>query len=391
MATTVRRGPAKTAGRNGGRTRRVQLVREDTATVAAERRQLVRYLFLKLDPVWRRLAPTEQIAHKEEFGAALKGFHSKLMLRTYSMVGTRGDCDIMLWQAAENLEALHAMQTTMFSTRLGSYFDISYSYLAMTRRSIYEFPDDPEFDRRDIVRPADNKYLFLYPFVKTREWYSLPKRTRQEAMDQHVAIGRKYPSIRLNTTYSFGLDDQEFMVAFEGDDPGEFLDLVMELRSSISSSYTQRDTPIFTCIQMSIWDALDSLGGATAKERLMLTGLSTNGFVPVATVSELPPETSKRVYRGSEAIALFNVNGEYYAVSDRCTHGRGSLSEGNVDPATCLLECPWHGGKFNIHTGEPKEGPVQVPIKTYEVRVQGDQILVGSAAPARQPARSNRT
>lgn len=391
MTTTVRREPAKTAGRNGGRSGHVQLVREDTATVAAERRQLVRYLFLKLDPVWRRLASTEQIAHKEEFGAALKGFHSKLMLRTYSMVGTRGDCDIMLWQAAENLEALHAMQTTMFSTRLGSYFDISYSYLAMTRRSIYEFPDDPEFDRRDIVRPADNKYLFLYPFVKTREWYSLPKRTRQEAMDQHVAIGRKYPSIRLNTTYSFGLDDQEFMVAFEGDDPGEFLDLVMELRSSISSSYTERDTPIFTCLQMSIWDALDSLGGAMAKERQMLTGPSTNGFVPVATVPELPPGASKRVYRGSEAIALFNVDGEYYAVSDRCTHGRGSLSEGKVDPATCLLECPWHGGKFKIQTGEPKEGPVQVPIKTYEVRVQGDQILVGSAAPVRQPVLSNRT
>src|SRR5437762_13606014 len=85
-------------------------------------------------------------------------------------------------------------------------------------------------------------------------------------MDEHVRIGRKYPAIRLNTTYSYGLDDQEFIVAFEGDNPADFLDLVMEVRESQASSYTLRDTPTFTCVQMSLWDMLDTLGGAGSAE-----------------------------------------------------------------------------------------------------------------------------
>jgi chlorite dismutase len=83
--------------------------------------------------------------------------------------------------------------------------------------------------------------------VKTRPWYELPKADRQRIMDEHIGIGHRYHGIRINTTYSYGLDDQEFVVAFEGDDPGEFLALVRDLRDSVSSSYTERDTPMFTC------------------------------------------------------------------------------------------------------------------------------------------------
>jgi nitrite reductase/ring-hydroxylating ferredoxin subunit len=227
------------------------------------------------------------------------------------------------------------------------------------------------------VRPQDSKYLFLYPFVKTRAWYKLPHEQRQEMMTEHVRMGRKYPDIRINTAYSFGLDDQEFMVGFEGDDPGEFLDLVMELRESEASAYTLQDTPIFTCIQMSLWDVLDSLGGASASDLARAAERDAEGFVAVATVAELPPGSSKRVYNGADAIALFNVAGEYYAVSDRCSHGRASLSEGSVGEDGCTLNCPWHGGQFDIQTGEPAGGPVRVAIKTYRVKVEGDRVLVG--------------
>src|SRR5438105_15347190 len=81
-------------------------------------------------------------------------------------------------------------------------------------------------------------------------------------MNEHIRIGHEYPSVRIHTSYSFGLDDQEFVLAFESDSPAEFLDLVMELRESEASSYTLRDTPTFTCVQMSLWDMLDTLGGA---------------------------------------------------------------------------------------------------------------------------------
>lgn len=342
-----------------------------------ERRQVVRFLFLKLDPEWRRLPADQQAAHREEFGKTIKAFHAKLLLRTYSLVGSRGDCDLLLWHAAENLETLQRLQTAIFSTRLGAFFSVAYSYLGMTRKSIYTFPDDPDETERLTVQPADNKYLFVYPFVKSRPWYAMPKEKRQAAMDEHVRIGRKYPAIRLNTIYSYGLDDQEHVVAFEGDDPGEFLDLVMELRETEASSYTLRDTPTFTCMQMSLWEVLDTLGGVAGQVPLDLAPAASNGFIPVAEVADLPPGTAKRVYIGSDAVALFNVAGRYYACSDRCTHGRASLSEGAVDPATCILTCPWHGGRFDLKTGKPSGGPPIMPVKTYEVKVEGAHLLVG--------------
>jgi chlorite dismutase len=105
----------------------------------------------------------------------------------------------------------------------------------------------------------------VYPFWKRREWYRLPANERQRIMSDHIEIGRRYPEITINTAYSFGIDDQEFVVSFEADDPDRFLDLVQELRSSESSSYTLRDTPIFTCVAMSVAKALDALDGtATA-------------------------------------------------------------------------------------------------------------------------------
>ncbi len=346
--------------------------------MAGERRQVVRYLFLKLEPAWRRLEASEQRAQKDEFVRAIKRFHGRLLLRPYSLMGTRGDCDVMLWQVAENLETLQAVETAMFSTRLGGYLTIPYSYLGMTKRSIYEFPAMPEGEDRTVISPSDSPYLFVYPFIKQRAWYRLPFEQRQAAMNEHVRVGRKYPSIRINTTYCFGLDDQEFIVAFEGDDPGAFLDLVMELRDSEASAYTERDVPVFTCVQMSLWEAMDALGGAAAPRPAERPAAATDGFTPVGLVSELPPGGSKRVYLDTEPVAVFNVGGSYFAVSDRCTHGRASLSEGRViDAKACLLECPWHGGRFNVKTGEPAGGPPRAPLKTYRVKLSGDQLLVG--------------
>ena len=346
--------------------------------MAGERRQVVRYLFLKLEPAWRRLEASEQRAQREEFVRVVKQFHGRLLLRPYSMMGTRGDCDVMLWQVAENVETLQAVETAIFSTRLGAYLTTPYSYLGMTKRSIYDFPSMPEGEDRTVISPSESRYLFVYPFIKQRSWYRLPFEQRQAAMNEHVRVGRKYPSIRINTTYCFGLDDQEFVVAFEGDDPGAFLDLVMELRDSEASAYTERDVPVFTCVQMSLWEAMDALGGAVALRPADRPAAEHDGFTPVGTVSELPPGGSKRVYLGTEAVAVFNVGGSYFAVSDRCTHGRASLSEGRViDAKACLLECPWHGGRFHLKTGAPASGPPNTPLKTYRVRVSGDQLLVG--------------
>src|SRR5436190_21168949 len=352
----------------------------------AEKRQVVRYAFYKLDPAWRRLTAERQSSAKLEFGETLERYHGRLLLRPYGLVGIRGDTDFLLWQVAEDLDALVELQTALNRTDLGGYLSIPYSYLAMTRRSIYEFPAVAEqvHDQRLLIRPSAAKYLFVYPFTKTRAWYSLPKPERQRMMDEHVRVGRKYPTIRLNTTYSYGLDDQEFVVAFEGDNPAEFLDLVMELRESEASSYTLRDTPTLTCVQMSLWGMLDTLGGAGSAQAVARRPARADGFTPVATLADLPPGSATRVYADNEAVALFNVNGTVYAIANRCTHARASLSEGTVDLARCVVTCPWHEGVFSLETGRVLGGPPVHPVASYQVKMDGDTILIALEAP--QPA-----
>jgi chlorite dismutase len=216
----------------------------------------VKYTFLKVDPAWRRLGDADRAQHKREFLAACEDFASDRLLRAFSLVGTRGDADMMLLSQATNLDRIHEFHVVLAQSGLMKWCETPYSYLAMTKPS--EYSDESRLE----VRPAHGKYLFVYPFVKTREWYRLPAEERGRIMREHIEVGRQYPQIDLNTSYSFGLDDQEFVVAFEGDDPAAFLDLVQRLRMTESSAYTKRDTPTFTCVACSVERALAALDGS---------------------------------------------------------------------------------------------------------------------------------
>jgi chlorite dismutase len=212
-------------------------------------RQFVNFQFLRVGAEWRRLDEKARAEGKAEFAQLYQEYAKKMILLPYSMVGIRADCDFMLWRISYEIEAIQEFTARMLRTGFGRYLEPAYSYLAMTRRSVYIDKMDPSHsESRTQVKPGKYKYLFVYPFVKSRDWYLLPLEQRQGMMDEHIRIGNKYPSVKLNTTYSFGLDDQEFVVAFESDNPGDFLDLVMELRESQGSKYTVRDTPTFTCI-----------------------------------------------------------------------------------------------------------------------------------------------
>lgn len=232
---------------------------------AQQRRQYVRYAFYKVQSQWRTRPLVERQAQKRELADVIARFGGQFMLRTYSTVGTRADVDFMLWGASERLEDHHELAAAISGSAMGAHLDTPYSYLAMTKRSIYV--DDHEHPgqegSRTEVRPPSTKYLFVYPFVKTRPWYRLSLEERQEMMSEHIRVGHKYQSVRIHTTYSFGLDDQEFVVSFDTDSPGDFLDLVMELRESAASSFTERDTPIFSCLAMPMREALDALDGAS--------------------------------------------------------------------------------------------------------------------------------
>lgn len=227
------------------------------------KRQFVNFLFFKVDPAWRRLPEEERSRGKQEFIRVVEEFSGKVIVIPYTLVGIRGDCDFMLWRISYELELFQEMATKLLATSLGKYLTIPYSYLSLTKRSIYidQHVHEGQESKRLQVIPGKSKYIFVYPFVKTRAWYLLTKAARQGMMDEHIEIGHRYPSVKLNTTYSFGLDDQEFVVAFESDKPEDFLDLVMELRSAEASRYTERDTPIFSCVLQSLKEALDTLGG----------------------------------------------------------------------------------------------------------------------------------
>ncbi|MBM4405465.1 MAG: chlorite dismutase family protein [Chloroflexi bacterium] len=224
-------------------------------------RQVVRYAVYRLSPEWRRLDGATRDAGKREFAAVIGEHNDRMMIRPYSLTATRGDADFMLWTVANSLDDFQSLYTGLARTGLGKYATIPYSYFAMTRRSIYidKHTHEGQEGARLKIRPGGAKFLFVYPFVKSREWYALPMADRQRMMDEHIAVGHKYPGIRINTSYSFGLDDQEFVVAFEGDNPSEFLDLVMELRDSQASCYTIRDTPSFTAAAMPLDQLLATL------------------------------------------------------------------------------------------------------------------------------------
>jgi chlorite dismutase len=226
-------------------------------------RQLVKYSFFHVLPSWRQLPAEERAAGKAEFAAVVQRHAAEMPLRAYSTVGTRGDVDFCLRMWSPAVEAFNALHSELNATRLGQHLTQPHSFLAMLRKSVYVHLERNKQDpgRGITYDPAGRKYLFIYPFVKTRPWYTLSLEDRQRMMDEHIAIGRSYPGITINTSYSFGLDDQEFVVAFEGDKISDFLDLVMELRSAEASQYTLRDTPSFTCIAMTIEAALDALGG----------------------------------------------------------------------------------------------------------------------------------
>src|SRR5579859_6302281 len=222
---------------------------------AVSSRHFVKYTFLSIDPEWRRLDSERRREDKLEMLAACEDFADGHLLQAFSLVGTRGDADLMLLAEAENLDRIHEFHVVLAQSGLMKWARTPYSFLGMRKSSEYSE------DERTVPRGFRGRYVFVYPFVKSREWYALPAEQRWQIMQGHIAVGREYPGVDNHTAYSFGLDDQEFIVAFDTDDAGTFLDLVQRLRTTEASRFTVRDTPSFTCIAMSLERALNALDG----------------------------------------------------------------------------------------------------------------------------------
>jgi chlorite dismutase len=219
----------------------------------------VLYTLFRAMPAYLQLSKEEKARAIGDYLARVEEFRSPLTVRTYSTQGLRRDADFLLWLIARELDPIQALLEGLRRTALAPYLENTYTFLAVTRESMY-VKDHREEPHVEVIAPGKAKYLFIYPFVKTREWYLLSMEERKKMMAEHIRVGHQFPGIRINTSYSFGLDDQDFVVSFEGDDPKEFVTLVMRLRESAASRYTQRDTPIFTCVRRPLEEILWALG-----------------------------------------------------------------------------------------------------------------------------------
>jgi chlorite dismutase len=223
--------------------------------------QYVAYTNFRLLPEWRRLPVEERAAAKDAFAEVIEEWTPRFdTLNAYTTTGIRPETDFFLWKITQRYEDLGELGTALNATPLAGYLETPYSYLATTRASQYT-----SARRARKITPRQSPYLVVYPFVKVRPWYALPEADRQRAMDEHIRIGGEHPTIHNHTTYSFGIDDQEFMTAFECDEPADFMHLMLTLRETEASRYTERDTPIFVGQLLDIRAVLDRLDGVSAR------------------------------------------------------------------------------------------------------------------------------
>jgi chlorite dismutase len=214
------------------------------------------FSFFKVDPKWRWLNEIGKDEAAKEFSTLVEVANTKMKVRTYSTLGLRDDAEFMLWMISESVEKMQTFTSKIYSTVLGKYVESSQIYLSASRPSIYSNKVIPRFATDE--QPM--KYVIVYPFVKSREWYLLPFEERRKMMEEHIMVGRKFPQVKLNTSYSFGIDDQDFMLAFETNDLMNFQDLIIQLRETQVSKYVIRDTPMMVCIYKGVEDIIKSLG-----------------------------------------------------------------------------------------------------------------------------------
>ena len=213
------------------------------------------FSFFKVDPKWRWMADLAKQESAKEVENILG--NSNCMYRSYSTLGIRDDADFMLWFAAKTVEEIQDAVSRLYLTVFGKYIIPSRIYFSVTRPSMYAKTGKvPAF----VAGEDAKKYAIVYPFIKSRKWYRTPVAERQAMMDEHIAVGNKYPEVILNTTYSFGIHDEDFMLAFETDELIKFQDLIIELRTTRVSDYITSDTPMIVCVKKDIVPMIQSLG-----------------------------------------------------------------------------------------------------------------------------------
>ena len=220
-------------------------------------RRYVHALALGLDPAWRRQLRDERCRSAEELCAVMTA-SSEVTTFAYSMIGLKAGVDVLLWSLAPTLDALEEKSAAVLRSGMGSWMTPRHSFLGLIRPSQYVKRPTPQ--EQSLFAGERSAYLIVYPFTKSADWYLLDQAERQRVMNEHMKVGHRYQQVRQLLAYSFGVDDMDFLVAYETDDLSAFGELVRELRGTESRRSTVRDTPILTGIHRPIEEITRLLG-----------------------------------------------------------------------------------------------------------------------------------
>ncbi|MBC7790148.1 MAG: chlorite dismutase family protein [Anaerolineae bacterium] len=231
---------------------------EAPAESTAARSRFVQYIAFKIDPLWRRLPQDVRQNGRREFAEAISAMEPGVSTAAYSTLGLKTDAELMLWWKSESAEPVQEGLAALLQSGLGQYCQPTHTLFGLTRPSVYTKTRTNQ--EQGVNEPDRLKYLIVYPFTKTIEWYLMSQEARQGLMNEHMRVGRAYLDVRQVLLYTTGLDDQEFIVAYETDSLERHQQLVIDLRSTEARRYTLRDTPIITGIYRSLETALGLLG-----------------------------------------------------------------------------------------------------------------------------------
>lgn len=222
----------------------------------------VHALALGLDPAWRRLSVA---ARRETAGAFAAAVHADVDVTTeiYSLIGLKAGVDLLVWRLAPSFDALELAAARLLRTGLGRWLTVRESFVGLIGDS--QYVARPTAQEQSMFVGERSRYLIVYPFTKSTEWYLTSRELRQGSMNEHMRVGHQYPQVRQLLAYSFGLDDQDFVVAYETDDLPAFSALVRDLRATDGRRSTVRDTPILTGIHRPVGEILALLGAGEAE------------------------------------------------------------------------------------------------------------------------------
>ena len=223
--------------------------------------RFVHALALGLDAGWRRLPLEERCQTADELVAAIR-IDSEVTTHCYSMVGLQPGADLLLWSLAPSLDSLEERSAMVLRTGMGRWMAVKESFLGVIQPSQYVKKPTPQ--EQSLFSGERSRYLVVYPFTKSTDWYLLGRDERQRIMNEHMKVGHGYPEVRQLLAYSFGIDDMDFLVAYETDDLPKFGELVRALRGTESRRSTVRDTPILTGVHRPIEEITELLGATNS-------------------------------------------------------------------------------------------------------------------------------